>query len=202
MTKQSQHTAEQSALSLIQSTSLPYLTRIENEVSRKLLPSIGRNAGRFMFRFDTRDLTRGDFQTQMSGYALGKQWGCFSTNMILAELGENDVGPVGDVLIVPLNFQDAENLLIKPQPIPRAPTDIVPVEKQVDPAAPTEQERSIAMNASSVLPLFKDALGSLLHREQRDLATIQAVCEPVLRSIVSLSVGDANTKLGVDFQDE
>ncbi len=73
-----------------------------------MLPNLGRNAGKFHVEFDTRELTRGDFASQMKAFATGKQWGFFNTNYILRALGENPVeGPAGEAYWMPVNTQDA-----------------------------------------------------------------------------------------------
>jgi hypothetical protein len=47
--------------------------------------------------FDLRERLRGDFALTMNGYAVGRQWGFYSTNDVRKELGENPIGPVGNV---------------------------------------------------------------------------------------------------------
>ena len=73
---------------------------------------MGRNAGRFHLQFDTRELTRGDFASQMNAFAVGKQCGFFNSNYILSMLGENPIpGLAGNAYWMPVNMQDADFLI-------------------------------------------------------------------------------------------
>src|ERR1700733_3509594 len=74
-TRQSNTNSEQEALTLVQFTLRPYLVKIENELQRTLLPSVGRNANRFFVQFDVRDLLRVDIKTHNESLALARQWG-------------------------------------------------------------------------------------------------------------------------------
>jgi HK97 family phage portal protein len=208
-TRQSNTNSEQEALSLVTLTLRPYITRIENEIQRVLLPSVGRNANRFFVEFDVRQLLRGDFKTQMEGFQIGRNAGFYSANDIREDIGENPIGPVGDVYLVPVNYTNAENLLKPPEPIQpqpaldlsTAPAD--PAQPPDTPDTPTQVERSLAHKVSSLtLVVFRDALGRLLHHEKRDLTNITTTFEPVLRSILSLAIDDATKKLGVEWRSQ
>ena len=74
----------------------PWLVKIEADIERKLMPRVGRSAGKYTVRFDTEELTRGDFASRMTGFATGKQWGFYNTNEIKEKLGENPIGAEGD----------------------------------------------------------------------------------------------------------
>jgi HK97 family phage portal protein len=197
-TRQSNTNSEQEALTLVTLTLRPYLTRIENEIQRVLLPSVGRNANRFFCEFDVRGLLRGDHKTQFETYAIGKQWGFMNTNMILEDQGLNPIGAVGEVYWTPVNMQNSENLLL--MPATTAPAEAAPA---VDgPTVPTDAERSIVQRASSMTLVFRDAVGRLTKRSQRDLTTIQGIFEPVLRSIALLSVDSATAVTGLQWPDD
>jgi hypothetical protein len=114
----------------------------------------------------------------MNGYATGKQWGFYSTNDVRRELGENPIGPVGDVYWTPVNMQTSELLLdtesIQDQPIgtpPPAPNDV----------------------ARQYLRLYRDAVGRLASRsaDKRDLATVTQIFEPLVASIAELGAEHA-----------
>lgn len=180
-TRQSNTNNEQESLTLVTLTLRPYLTRIENEIQRVLLPTVGRNANKFFAQFDIRSLLRGDFQTTMAGYALGRQWGFYNANQILEELGENPIGPVGDVYWTPVNYQNSENLLVKPEPTSQP-------EGTTEPATPTEDERSILdQYTSPFIRMFRDGVGRLSTREKKDSNAVSGVFEPLLRSICEFS---------------
>jgi HK97 family phage portal protein len=95
-------------LGFVIDTLRPIIIRIEQELQRKLL--IGRSASKLSVTFDVTERMRGDFQTQTQTLALGRQWGLLSANECRIELGYNPVGPEGDILIVPVNMANAEQL--------------------------------------------------------------------------------------------
>lgn len=101
----------QQTLSFMTETIRPILVRIEQEVERKLLPKVGPNAGKLFITFDVSERLRGDFQSQMQAYAIGRQWGFFCVNDIRANLGMNPIGPAGDLFLYPVNMGDAQQLL-------------------------------------------------------------------------------------------
>ena len=106
----------------------PYLSRFEQEIHRKLMPSTGRNSGRYFVRFDVRERLRGDFQTTMQGYALGKQWRWFNTNGILEEIGKNPIPRrAGERYWMPLNMQDAAAPTPPPDPLAQQPPGAISV---------------------------------------------------------------------------
>ena len=112
-TRLSNSNHEQQSLSFVTDTLRPYLSRIESEISRKLLPT--DDSGKTYFvQFDVTERLRGDFATTMQGYAVGRQWGWFSANDVRRELGENPGGPELDTYLVPVNMADAANLLHSP----------------------------------------------------------------------------------------
>ena len=198
-TRQSNSNSEQEALTLVTFTLRPYLSRIENEIQRVLLPSMGRNAGKMFVEFDIRALLRGDFKTTLEGFAVGRQWGFYNSNQILEELGENPIGPVGDIYWTPVNMVNSETLLVKPEAEPAAPP-----EAQDTPAAqvPTADERSIVQRADCLTLVFRDAVGRLTYRNDRTLANIRATLEPVIRSLTALSIDYVNQQTGSTWNDE
>jgi HK97 family phage prohead protease len=123
--------------------------------------------------FDLRERLRGDFASTMNGYAVGKQWGFYSTNDVRKELGENPIGPVGDVYWTPVNMQNSELLLdtesIQDQPIGTQ--------------LPAQNDA-----ARQYLRLYRDVVGRLAARsiDKRDLATVKQIFEPLLASIAEL----------------
>jgi HK97 family phage portal protein len=110
-TRQSNSNKVQENLSFVVDTLRPYLTRIEIEVRRKLLPQVGRKAGKYIVRFDISERLRGDFLTTQQGYALGRQWGYYSGNDVRRAEGMNIGGPELDVYWYPVNMANAKNLL-------------------------------------------------------------------------------------------
>lgn len=110
-TRLSNSNHEQQSLSFVIDTLRPVISTLEGEINRKLLPTTGRKAGAYYAQFDLSERLRGDFATQTKGYALGKQWGWYSTNDIRRKLGENTLDdPSADVYMYPVNMANAEQL--------------------------------------------------------------------------------------------
>jgi len=175
---------EQSALSFVTDTLRPYLVRIEKEIQRKLLPEDGS----LFAEFDVSERLRGDFATTMQGFAVGKQWGFYSTNVVLEKLGENPIGPEGDIYWAPVNMTNAANLIA-----PAADPSPLPL---LDP--PTESQRNLF---DSYIPafnsLFKDAVGRATQRSKRDVDTLTPILSPVLDSIASIVIAEARAQFGL-----
>jgi len=98
----------------------PWLNKIQQELHRKLIPKFSG----LSIEHDVSDRLRVDFATQMAGFATAKQFGWMNSNQILAKLGENGIGPVGDVYWRPANMVDAS------EPNPAQPTKPVDTGEQ------------------------------------------------------------------------
>jgi HK97 family phage portal protein len=98
-------------LSFVSDTLKPILAILQDELNRKLMPQLGRKAGVYYAQFDLAQRMVGDFETQMKGYAQGRQWGWYSANDIRRKLGENTIDdPSADVYIYPVNMANAAQL--------------------------------------------------------------------------------------------
>lgn len=95
-------------LAFVTDTLRPIIIRIEQELKRKLLNN--RAGSKLFVTFDVTERTRGDFETQTKTLALGRQWGLMTANECRIDLGLNPVGPEGDILIVPVNMANADQL--------------------------------------------------------------------------------------------
>ncbi len=71
---------EQQSLDFVQNTIRPWLVRIEQSGNSKLL--IKSEKGTVFNKFNVDGLLRGDFQSRMQGYAIGRQNGWYSANDI------------------------------------------------------------------------------------------------------------------------
>jgi HK97 family phage portal protein len=71
---------EQQSLEFVKYTLDPWLTRWEQAIHRQLLKP--EEKGKYYTRFNVDGLLRGDYQSRMSGYALGRQNGWYSANDI------------------------------------------------------------------------------------------------------------------------
>jgi HK97 family phage portal protein len=118
---------EQSALSLLQDTIQPYLLKIEQELMRKLLPPTGRVQSKFFLRFDVQERLRTDLKTLSDSLSQQHLSGFITANEGRKQLGLNQVGPEGDVLLNPVNMMSADKF-----------KDWSPQQKQ----APTEEPKN------------------------------------------------------------
>jgi len=100
---------EQSSIEFVLYCLHPWLNRYEQEFGRKLFSDMGRSAGKYFAKFDTRKLMYPDAAARSTFYAQGKQWGFLNTNMILELEDMNPVEneKVGETFWQPINMQDA-----------------------------------------------------------------------------------------------
>jgi HK97 family phage portal protein len=182
LTRLSNSNHEQQSLSFVQDSLTPILKRIEIEFRRKLLPPAPNGKPNTSFiLFDLRERLRGDFASTMAGYATGKQWGFYSTNDVRKELGENPIGPEGDVYWYPTNMGNSAQLLKQ--------IDTEPITQQHTSAVPDDNTDSFARSSAPYLRLYRDAVGRLAARsaDKRDLSTVTQIFEPLLASVAELS---------------
>jgi HK97 family phage portal protein len=190
---------ESIALEYATFTLRPWMVRIEAEIQRKLMPSFGRKANKLSVAYDIYPIIRGDFASQMNGFATGKQWTFYTTNEIRAKLGENPVEG-GDVFYVPLNMV----------PIGK---DGLPVQADVQDASgggeggqePTPQGNG-GQNQRMLLErigqayggLFRNAHGRLMKRSKRDADAVAHIFGPVLEAIAFEAQRQARAIFRVD----
>lgn len=197
---------EQQSLQFVTDTLRPYVTKFEQEIHRKLMPHQCRNAGRFFVQFDVRERLRGDFQTTMQGYSLGKQWGFYNTNMILEDLGENPIGPVGDIFWAPVNMSNAEKLLpgnggLDPPPAPALPpspdpaSDPEPTNSEGE--GPGPEAKSLDRYLPAYIGLFRDAVRRICKRDKRDIEAVSLIFKPALESLAAQSMDAWAATLGL-----
>jgi len=185
---------EQQQLQFLTGCIRPYLVRMEQELKRKLLPALGRNAGRFHIQFDTRELTRGDFASQMTAYAVGRTNGFLNANDIRQSLGDNPIpGLAGSCYWMPVNMQDANfpNQGGGNAPEPEDdPEDTDPLagddsgDNTADPL--TDDQRSLPA-AAAFVKLFRDGMGRLLSRDKRDYEAISHIFTPLVDTLATLA---------------
>lgn len=78
--KSSFNNIEQQSLDFVVNTIRPWLVRIEQSLSQKLIDK--RDKGKIFINFNVDGLLRGDFASRMQGYAVGRQNGWYSANDI------------------------------------------------------------------------------------------------------------------------
>lgn len=196
---------EQASLQFVTETLRPYLTQIEQEVERKLMPQIGRAAGQYFAEFDVRERLRGDFETTMKGYALGRQWGLLTPDSVLEEMGENPIGGAfGASYLVPSNMVAVDST---GKPIWYPNTEVVPgsqpkakkqqIQKPPSPSSLPEQQKaeenkSLEIN-TDLIPafagIFRDACGRFLNRSKRDQDTFDSIFGPFFVAITKAYPG-------------
>ena len=188
----------------------PWLARIEAEVQRKLMPRRGPTAGTLSVAFDYTDLIKGDFGSQMNGYAVGKQWGFYNTNEIKQKLGENPIGPEGDIYYVPLNMvpmgQESEggdgNQGGDGSNGGAAGAGQDSGDGAGDGAQPAgnggrNQMRLLQRMGDAYGGLFRDACGRLQARSKRDGESVAQVMGPVLDAIAAEATRQAQSMFRV-----
>ena len=73
---------EQQSLEFVKYTLDPWVCRWEQSMARRLL--LDSEKPRFFIKFNLEGLLRGDYQSRMNGYAIGRQNGWMSANDIRA----------------------------------------------------------------------------------------------------------------------
>jgi len=184
-TRLSNGNAEQLALQFVQDALQPILKRIEVEFKRKLLPPAPNGKpNTTLIAFDLRERLRGDFASTMTAYGAGRQWGFYSVNDVRRELGEDTIGPEGDVYLVPVNMQNSARLLdtesIQDQPVNQPAPDV---------------RNILATSTTHYLRLCRDAVGRLAVRpaDKRNLETVTRLFSPLLASVADLAADSART---------
>lgn len=118
---------EHQGLEFSRDTLRPWKVLIEQEGEYKLFSKRGRS------RFISVDIAwaaEGDFKSRMEGYQIGRAMGAYSVNDILRKLGENTIGPEGDVRTMngaTVKLEDVgKNMLPKALPAPAPDTPPAP----------------------------------------------------------------------------
>lgn len=88
---------EHQGLEFSRDTLRPWKVEIEQEADYKLIPY--RGPSKFV-ELDLDWAEQGDYKSRMEAYKIGRDMGAFSANDILRKLGENTIGPAGDIRIV------------------------------------------------------------------------------------------------------
>jgi HK97 family phage portal protein len=134
---------EHQAIEFVQHTLRPWIVRYEQAVFKCLLSKEERQI--YYARFNVDGLLRGDYQSRMQGYAIGRQNGWLSANDI-REL--EDMNPIegGDVYLVNGNMTAADakatpqTALNAPQSAKDGGTDKEPTENKSPPVTATKKK--------------------------------------------------------------
>jgi HK97 family phage portal protein len=99
-------------MSFLTHTLRPWLNRISQELTRKLIPGLPQ----YSIVHDASDMLKLDFKTMMDGFAIARQWGILTSNEARLQL-DLDPGPAEcDLFWAPVNMFDAKRLLNPPTP--------------------------------------------------------------------------------------
>lgn len=137
-TRQSNANHEQTSLSLLQETLQPYITKIEQELNRKLLPPTGGFSSVYRIAFDYTERLKTDLKTTLDSIAVGRQWGILTANEGRERIGLNPVGADGDILYSPINMMDSARF-----------PEWFPTKSEPSPADPPARSKRKKINAES-----------------------------------------------------
>ena len=107
---------EHQGLEFSRDTLRPWVKEIEQEADFKLFPS--RGAQKFV-EIDIDWASEGDFESRMRGFSTGITGGVYSVNDVRRKLGENTLGPEGDVHMIQgamMKLQDVGKNMLPAQP--------------------------------------------------------------------------------------
>jgi hypothetical protein len=186
----------QSQLTFVTDTLRPIVSRIEAEAARKLLPVVGRNAGKLFVTFDLAERLRGDNVSQQDAYNKGRLGGWLCVNDIREDMGMNPIGPEGDTFLYPTNMGDASQLL--------KDKNLIPITQEPEPeptlVAPAPKSKRSAYDALVAVGevAFRDAMGRAMHREKRDFDTLSTLFKPVLSTITAAAEQLAGDRFGLE----
>jgi HK97 family phage portal protein len=135
-----------------------WLVTWEEELTFKLLTEVEKRSGDFEFKFSTAPLLRGDTKSRFEAYAIGKQWGVWSTNDIRAMEDVNGIGDDGDDYWRPANMAIVGEEPPEPEPLQLPP-----------PEEPEEEDEPEPPNVptGSLRELVRDRMMRMLAIEQK-----------------------------------
>lgn len=169
--------AIQLALAFIQNTIAPLAKLFTSEMQRKLIPA---NSPAHIAA-DLRERLKGDFASTLEALSVGRQNGFYSVNDCRRELGEDPIGPEGDVYTVQVNMTNLENM-VKGKPALDGSLSQFDDEEDDDIDTPTLRNRYANMTAYQ--PLFRNAVTRSVNGE-----SVASVFGPVLESMLGLRAG-------------
>jgi len=100
---------EHQSLEFVMYTMLPIFKRFEESINCQQLTREERQAGYYV-EAKIDGLLRGDSKSRAEAYAIGRQWGWLSVNMILRLENMPSIGSQGDIFLTPLNMGDSAHI--------------------------------------------------------------------------------------------
>lgn len=135
---------EHLGLEFVRDALTPWALRLEQEADFKLFPQ--RAPWRYT-KLDTEWLSHGDALSRAQSHKIYREIGVYSANDILEREGRNQIGPEGDIRIVPLNFTPLTGMEIQ---LEKMQADVEQVQAQTGHTdAKTERVKSAGSSASS-----------------------------------------------------
>jgi HK97 family phage portal protein len=116
LSKMTNSNSEQQNLLFVTDTLRPLISRLEAEITRKLLPRVPGKSSNTQILFDVTERLRGDYASQTTGAASGRQWGWLTANDVRRSFGLNEGPAELDQYINPVNMQNSLRLLDAPKP--------------------------------------------------------------------------------------
>lgn len=139
---------EHLAIAFVQYTLMRYISRIEQELTRKLL---SRTETRIVFKVNVDGLLRGDMKTRFEAYGIARQWGLKNANECRRLEDQNPLpGEQGETFFMPANMLPVEKMLADEPPV----------------AAPDAEPDDVAEAARAA---FADVAARLVFRELKDV---------------------------------
>jgi len=166
---------EHQGLEFTRDTLRPWSVEVQQEGDYKLLPA--RGPRRFI-EFDLDWAEQGDYKSRMEAYSTGIFCGVFSPNDVLRKLGENTIGPVGDVRFVngaAIKLEDIGQAYAQPA-APAAPKD--PEEEPVEEDEPDDAADAVRTDwltqVFSRVATYRDRLEADFEKAGRPHARVEA----------------------------
>ena len=197
----SRASAEQMGQEFVNYTLGPWLPAWEQELKYKLFTNtnpVGRNAGKYEPKFDTRNLIYPDSTSKSNFYQKGKLSGYLNTNMILELEGLNPISEEkgGEDFWIPVNMT-----VIGEEPEPAAkPGAAAPAEE-----APTEEQKSAPDLSAPIIagiPLFNDAISRYSKRSKPTSKDFTELFIPILVSLRDGIKTVVAKDIGVDLPEQ
>jgi HK97 family phage portal protein len=185
---------EQQAQNLFNYCLRPWMAKWEKALTSKMFSQLGRSAGRYVVKFDTRELIMPDASSRQAYYQSMIQNGVLSPNEVRSLEGLNSIGPLGDLHIVQLNMQTLDQLVLN-----------APEQEKPDAELTMEvEENSFPKTIGQTYRgLFKDGVTRVVKQGNRDTKCVYRCLWPTLDALCTAArSSSAYTTEPVTPQDE
>jgi HK97 family phage portal protein len=175
MRKATYSNIEHQALEYVVDTLTPWLSRIEQRLTVDLLTE--EEQDQYFLEHNVAGLLRGDFETRMKGYRIGREISIYSTNDVLELENRNPIGPEGDIRHIPLNWVELGSSQ-PPEPPPDPDRDPEEDARTAELLLQLESRRQAGQDRAAQMrirlrdvyrPLFRQAADQVAAREKADV---------------------------------